>query len=139
MTLAKLAQRSKSYMAAELIEAALKLPKYRALLDEAAETVGTVPTKADPRDEQGIQRRQPQLHKAKGEEPTYSAMVDEMVAAKAEKEKEEVKPSRFKQALDLSDEQDKILKTTGLDKVKPENRDKLIALMQLLQTEDSAK
>ena len=137
MTLAKLAQRSKSYMAAELIEAALKLPKYRALLDEAAETVGTVPTKADPRDEQGIQRRQPQLHKAKREEPSYSAMVDEMAAAKAEKEAEP--PTRYKEKLGLTDQQDAVIKETGLDRIKPENREKFIALLQLLQTEDATK
>lgn len=36
-------------MAAELIEVALKTPKYRDQLQEAAETVGSVPAKPDPR------------------------------------------------------------------------------------------
>ena len=172
MTLAKLSQKSKSFMASELIEAALVLPKYRALLDEAAETVGTVPTKEDPRDALGIQRRQPQMRvpkeemtttkgeisgklnenlnaltemvtvvskRARGDEerPNFTKFYEELVEAK--KQEQEAPPTRFKQALDLSDEQDKIFKTAGLDKVKPENRAKLIALMQLLETEDKEK
>lgn len=66
MTLAKLTQRSKSFMASELIDAALALPIYKEKLEEAADTVGTVPTKADPRGD--TPRRQPQLHRVPKEE-----------------------------------------------------------------------
>ena len=58
-TLAKLNRRSKSAMAAELVEVALKLPKYQKQLKEAAETVGSVPAKPDPR----LARRQAALTK----------------------------------------------------------------------------
>lgn len=66
MTLAKLTQRSKSFMAGELIDAALALPRYKEMLEEAADTVGTVPTKADPRGD--TPRRQPQLHRSSNDE-----------------------------------------------------------------------
>ena len=161
MTLAKLTKRSKSFMAAELIDAALALPRYREMLKEAAETVGTVPTKADPRDEQGIARRQPQLIKdtetevpahpdldrLKGEKvtiaktekgpdaKTYTKFVEELVEAR----EEEAKSTQYKDKLGLSDEQDALVKMMRLDQIKPENREKFIALMQFLQLQDTAK
>lgn len=49
MTLAKLDRRSRSAMAAELIEWAMKQPEWKDKLEEAAETVGSVPAKPDPR------------------------------------------------------------------------------------------
>ena len=139
------------------------------MLEEAEETVGAVPAKADPRTEQGIPRRQPQRIVSKEEwqgaadlrdkhglddETMRSIMEKAIVNTKsgkpdrinftkyyeeileAKKQKEQEPPSRFKEKLGLTEEQDNTLKQMRLDKIKPENRSKLIALMQLLEDED---
>lgn len=48
-TLAKFDRRTLSAMCAELIDQAMRLPKYQAMFDEAVVSVGEVPTQPDPR------------------------------------------------------------------------------------------
>ena len=61
-TIAKADRRSASAMCAELVEVALRLPKYRDLYEEACETVGEVPPKHDPR----LSRKQEGLRSSEG-------------------------------------------------------------------------
>ncbi len=68
-TLAKHNRRSSSAMCAELIEQALKLPKYRAQIEEA---VIQVPTKEDPRQAiPQVQRRVVAMEKKEREDSKY--------------------------------------------------------------------
>ena len=82
-TLAKQDRRTLSAMAAELIQEAMKLPRYRQLLAEAEKEGGTIPAKEDPRDE----IRQDRLTATKGERvgKTYGKMFDEMTEEQVEK------------------------------------------------------
>ena len=61
-TIAKGDRRSASAMCAELVEVALKLPKYRDMYELACETVGEVPARPDPR----LARRQEGLRSSEG-------------------------------------------------------------------------
>ena len=69
-TQAKHIRRSNSAMCAELIEAALKLPKYRAQVEEA---LIQVPVKDDPR----TSIPQVQLRKAERTTPSYKGLIPE--------------------------------------------------------------
>ena len=70
-TLAKHNRRTLSAMAAELIEVALRLPKYQDQLEEAEIQV---PSREDPRSAM----RQPQLKKDARSSPNYQAIVDQV-------------------------------------------------------------
>ena len=70
-TLAKHNRRTLSAMAAELIEVALRLPKYQDQLEEAEIQV---PSRKDPRSAV----RQPQLKKDARSSPNYQAIVDQV-------------------------------------------------------------
>ena len=70
-TLAKHNRRTLSAMAAELIEVALRLPKYKDQLEEAEIQV---PSREDPRSA----LRQPQLKKDARSSPNYQAIVDQV-------------------------------------------------------------
>ena len=69
-TLRKHNRRSASHMCSELIETALKLPKYR---DQIEEAVIQVPVRDDPRESVP----QPSLRKAEREEPKYIDQIPE--------------------------------------------------------------
>ena len=71
-TLAKMERRTMSAMSAELIEAALNLPKYRSLLEEAAAEGRSFKPKQDPRT------------RGKKERPRYVDMLDEQQAKAVE-------------------------------------------------------
>ena len=70
-TLAKHNRRTLSAMAAELIEVALRLPKYQDQLEEAAIQV---PSRKDPRSAM----RQPQLKRDARSSPNYMEIIDKV-------------------------------------------------------------
>ena len=106
LTLVNVTGKTKSNMAHELMEAALKLPKYRALLDEADEAQ-TVAPKEDPRTEsrKGSFHRQP------------SAKVK----------------TSYKQYLEQSPSDDEVIESVGLDKLTPERLQELQQMLKMLE------
>ena len=93
-------------MCAELIEVALRLPKYRELYQVACETVGEVPPRTDPR----LMRKQEVLRKP---EATAEALSE----AGAE----------------LLNKEKAVIEGTGLDKLTPERLRELQKIMKLLE------
>lgn len=118
LTLVNVTGKTKSNMAAELIEAALKLPKYQNLMAEADEAQ-TVKAREDPRTEsrQRTFHRQPSAAvKDESKRKTTSHM--DMVAA-------------AKEGKTASDED--TIEGFGLDKLTPERLRELQQLLKMLE------
>ena len=118
LTLVNVTGKTKSNMAAELMEAALTLPKYKALLAEADEAQ-TVKAKEDPRTEsrQKTFHRQPSAavkDESKRKTSTYMDMVEEAKAGKTASNEE-------------------VIEGFGLDKITPERLRELQQLLKMLE------
>ena len=110
MTLVNVTGKTKSNMAAELIEAALLMPKYKNLMEEADEAQAVTP-KEDPRTES----RQRSFHR----QPS-AAVKDE---AKRKASYMELIPEKERT----------MVETTGIDQLTPERLRELQKLLQLME------
>ena len=124
-TLSKADRRSASAMCAELIEVALRLPKYRDLYELACETVGEVPPKHDPR----LTRKQEGL-RAIGDEAVKGGF-SESDRAKAMKHLD-IKVATDEEA-ELMSKEKEMIQGTGLDKLTPERLRELQQVLKLME------
>ena len=118
LTLVNVTGKTKSNMAAELIEAALKLPKYQNLMAEADEAQ-TVKAREDPRTEsrQRTFHRQPSAAVKDESKRKTTSYMDMVAAAKEGK----------------TDSDEDTIEGFGLDKLTPERLRELQQLLKMLE------